>query len=67
MITAKRVTDFRIDTVEIAHADYVGLSQETKKLIDAYGTWLQRGAIMKFELPIHRWDDIPELKKRGLK
>lgn len=60
-----RITDFRIDTVELTLTDYQRLEDAAKLAIDTYGTWLKTpqqavitDGVVRFEIPIYRWHDI---------
>lgn len=61
----ERITDFRIDFVEIQLADFQRLSVQQQQDIEAYGTWVTSpneavltGNPIQFEMPIYRWQDI---------
>jgi hypothetical protein len=58
---AQRVTDFRIDKVEMSEADFYKLPARAQELLQAYWTPLPSptGKI-RFELPIYRWDELKE-------
>ena len=57
---ATRVTDFRIDKVEIWEADYYRLPAEAQRLIEAYASPIKASHPDKiaFEIPIYRWEEI---------
>jgi hypothetical protein len=53
----QRVTDFRIDQVEIAEADYWRLY--VRELVQAYACHMRaEGGVISFELAIYRWEEI---------
>jgi hypothetical protein len=59
-VKIQRVTDFRIDTVDIDEAKFYRLSDEVQKLIRAYASFKvspQKG-YLRFEIPIYRWEEI---------
>jgi hypothetical protein len=56
-----QVTDFRIDTIEMAERDYWKLPERTRRLIETYacgGRLVVTGDRLRFELPIYRWAEI---------
>lgn len=63
---ATRVTDFRIDKIELWEADYYRLPAEARKLIEAYASPIKASHQDKiaFELPIYRWQEINAALKR---
>lgn len=62
----QRVTDFRIDKVEIWEADYYCLPAEARKLIETYASPIKASHRDKiaFEIPIYRWEEINAVLKR---
>jgi len=66
---AQRVTDFRIDKVEIWEADYYKLPTEARKLIEAYASPIKSSHRDKiaFEIPIYRWEEINSVIAAGRK
>lgn len=55
----QRVTDFRIDCVEIDEANFYRLPAKTQELIRAYGSpVIGRPGFVTFELPVYRWEEI---------
>lgn len=55
-----RVTDFRIDRVEIREDEFYRLPTKTQQLIQAYSSPLYSGKpdVLAFELPVYRWEEI---------
>ena len=62
-----RVTDFRVDTVEIAASKFYGLSRSTQELIRSYAEFKNSGkpGILRFEIPVYRWQEI-QAAERGV-
>jgi hypothetical protein len=70
-----RLTDFRVDTVEMSLAKYQRLSHSHQLIFETYGTWLQTpqqaalgNGIVRFELPVYRWTELEQdddAKKRA--
>ena len=63
----QRVTDFRIDTVEIDEEKFYRLPDKTQDLIRAYASPLKaiHDGYMRFEIPVYRWQEI-EASMKGL-
>lgn len=61
-----RVTDFRVDVLEIADADYWKLPDRTRELMRLYCREVpcQRPGVWRFEMSIERWPEI-EASMRG--
>lgn len=59
----QRVTDFRIDTVDIYEAEFYRLPTEARKLIEIYGSGkpAPRPGVFRFEIPVYRWEEIQKL------
>lgn len=62
----KRVTDFRVDRVEIHDADWWALSRETRRLFEVYGREVPSGTVgvWAFEIAIYRWPEIEATMRR---
>lgn len=55
----KRVTDFRVDIVDIPTGEWNHLPAKVKELFRVYGTHKEgHGDFVRFELPIYRWEEI---------
>lgn len=59
-ITPQRVTDFRVDRVELSVEDYWHLPAETRRLIETYASPRppSRVGVVAFEIAIYRWAEI---------
>lgn len=55
-----RVSDFRVDKVEMRAADYWALPADARRLIEAYASKLYEHADgrVTFEIAIYRWEEI---------
>jgi len=65
--TMTRVTDFRVDTVEIPEHDYyTKVPAEARRLIEAYWTGARAmpNGNIRFEIAIYRWAEIEPLMRR---
>lgn len=63
----RRITDFRVDTVEIDEAKYYSLPAKARQLIETYASFLPalHPGMLRFEMPVYRWDEIaPLIRKR---
>src|SRR5206468_1360177 len=65
-ITPQRVTDFRIDRVEMSVEDYWRLPADTRRLIETYASPLApaRVGAIAFEIAIYRWEEIQKTLNR---
>lgn len=61
----QRVTDFRIDTIEIDEAKLYRLPEHIQRHIQTFARWRKCGrpGYVRFELPAYRTDELNQLLK----
>jgi hypothetical protein len=60
MFSVQRVTDFRVDRVEIPDREWWTLPPETRRLFEVYARAIPSGrvGVWAFEIAIYRWPEI---------